>query len=99
MNPGGREESIVVSVAVQEALVALEAPAGVHVTAAPRFAPPFRNCTVPVGPCAELLFVFTVALSVTLPPAVMLLGLGTTVVDVVACVMVIDSELLLELEL
>ena len=99
MKPGGREERAVVSVAVQDALAVLEAPAGVHVAAAPRFVPPTRNCTVLVGPWAELLFVLTVAVSVTLPPAVMLLGLGTTVVVVVACVIVIDSELLLELEL
>jgi hypothetical protein len=99
MIPGGNDESVVVNLAVHEALALLVAPVGVHVVAAPRFEPPLKNCTVPDGPCAELLFEFTVAVSVTLPPEVMLLTLGVTTVDVVAWVIVIDSELLLDCEL
>ena len=70
-----------------------------HVAAAPRLLLPFKNCTVPVGPCAELLFELTVAVSVRLPPDVMLVTLGVTPVDVVACVIVTDNELLLVCEL
>jgi hypothetical protein len=57
------------------------------------------NCTVPVGPCAELLCEFTVAVSVTLPPDTTLVTLGFTTTDVVACVIVTDKVLLLEFEL
>jgi hypothetical protein len=95
MIPGGSAESVVVSFAVQEAPAELVAPAGVHVAVAPKFAPPFKNCTVPVGPTAELLLVLTVAVSVTLPPEVIDPMLEVTAVVVVACVMVIDNVLLL----
>ena len=71
---------------------------GVQVAAAPRFAPPFRNCTVPVGPCAELLVVLIFAVSVMLPPDVTLKVLLVMAVVVVAGVIEIDSVLLLELE-
>jgi hypothetical protein len=64
-------------VAVQNAAAALVASIGVHVAAAPSELEPFLNCTVPVGP-APLLFVATVAVSVTLCPEVMLVRLGTT---------------------
>jgi len=98
-NPGGRDESVVVNAAVHEAPTNVPelfvvAPAGVHVAAAPRLLLPFKNCTVPVGPCAELLFELTVAVNVTFPPDVMLVTLGVTAVDVVACVIVTDNELL-----
>jgi hypothetical protein len=59
-----------------------------QVTGAPTFVLPFENCTVPLGPTAELLPDEIVAVSVTVPPATMLLGLPTTAVVVAACVMV-----------
>jgi len=96
--PGGRAESVVVNLAVQEALVLLVAAVGAQVAAVPRFEPAFRNCTGPVGPAAELLFVLTVAVKVTVPPDAMLLALVVTAVVVVANVMVTDSELLLACE-
>ena len=104
MNSGGRDESVVVNVAVHEAPTNVPelfvvAPAGVHIAAAPRLLLPFKNCTVPVGPCAELLFELTVAVNVTPPPDVMVLALDVTVAVVVACVMVTDNELLLDCEL
>jgi len=91
MMPGGNAEIAVFSVAVQDAfaLVATLNPVGVQVAAVPRLAPPLRNCTVPVGPVAELLFVLTVAVSVTLPPDATLVTLEVTAVVVVACVIVI----------
>jgi hypothetical protein len=91
MNSGGKEESVVVSLAVQDAPAELEAPAGVQVAAAPRFDPPTRNCTVPEGPSTELLLELTVAVKVRLPPDVMLLVLGTVAVDVTAGVIVMVS--------
>ena len=96
--PGGREESVVVNVAVQKAPEPPLAAAGVQVAAAPRFALPFRNCTVPVGPFAELLLELTLAVSVTLPPEAILLKLDVTAVVVVAFVMVTDKALLLDCE-
>jgi hypothetical protein len=60
---------------------------GVHITALPKLLDPFLNCTVPVGP-APLLVVFTVAVSVTLPPDTMLVALEVTVVVVVSPVTV-----------
>jgi hypothetical protein len=64
---------------------------GVQVAAAPRLLEPFLNCTVPVGP-APLLVVFTVAVSMTVPPDAMLAGLGgASVVVVVACIIVTFS--------
>jgi hypothetical protein len=90
---GTNSESAVVSVAVHEAFPVVEAVAdvGAQVTALPKLLDPFVNCTVPVGP-APLLVVFTVAVSVTLPPDAILAGLGVTVVVVVACVIVTDRE-------
>jgi hypothetical protein len=71
---------------------------GVQVAALPKLLDPFLNCTVPVGP-APLLVVFTVAVSVTLPPDAILVGLGVTAMDVVACVTVTATVLLLVLEM
>src|SRR5215470_8205933 len=94
---GANAVSVVVNDAVHEApdvtcpLELDTAPLGVHVTAVPRFVAPFWNCTVPVGPCAELLFDEIVAVSVTDAPDVMLLGLAATPACVVAGVMVTDS--------
>ena len=96
---GGSEESVVVSFAVQEALALLVAAVGVHAAAAPRFEPPLRNCTVPVGPCAELLLVLTVAVNVTPPPEETVVAVEVTVAVVLACVIVTDRELLFAFEL
>ena len=85
--PGGNAESAVCSVAVQDAPLLLVAPAAVHVAAAPRLTPPFKNCTVPVGPCVELLPDETTAVSVTVAPDVMMVALEFAAVVVVACVM------------
>ena len=94
--PGGNADRAVVSVAVQDADVVLVAPVDLHVAAAvPRFVLPFRNCTVPPGPTAELLFVLTTAVNVTVPPEATLATLEVTAVVVVACVMVTESVLLL----
>lgn len=100
---GINSDSVVLSVAVQKALPVLEAipEVGVQLTAAPRLLAPFLNCTVPVGP-APLLLVLTVAVSVTLPPDTMLVGLAMTEVVVVAWVTVTATLLLgdvLELKL
>jgi hypothetical protein len=84
---------------VQEAPWLPLAAVGVQVAGAPRFDPPLVNCTVPVGPAAELLPELTSAVKITLPPEVMLVGLGVTVVVVVAWVIVTDSVLLVEFEL
>src|ERR1700746_2368114 len=85
--PGGRPESAVISVAVQDAPALLVAPAAVQVAAAPRLTPPFKNCTVPVGPCVELLFDETIAVSITVPPGAMVGALEFAAVVVAACVM------------
>jgi len=84
---GDRKESVVVRVAVQNAAAVLDAAVGVHVAAAESALDPFLNCTVPVGP-APLLIVATVAVSVMLPPEVMLVTFGTTWVAVAAFVTV-----------
>ena len=86
MIPGGSEERAVVNVAVQNADVPVETlnGVGVQVAAVPRLVVPFKNCTVPVGPCAELLLELTFAVSVTFPPDATLLTLEVTVVVVVA---------------
>src|SRR4030095_6166211 len=101
-NPGGRADSVVVNLAVQKALTGGApvkcAPVGVQVTAAPRFVLPLLNWTVPVGPCAELLCVFTVAVSVMLPPETTLVTFGVTFVVVAAWVIVTERVLLLEFE-
>jgi hypothetical protein len=94
---GTNSESAVVSVAVHDALVEALPDVGTHVTALPKLLDPFLNCTVPVGP-APLLVVFTVAVSVTLPPAATLARLLVTAVVVVACVTVTATVLLLVLE-
>ena len=101
MIPGGREEIVAGKVAVQNALTAGVAvlSAGVDVqVAVPRLALPLKNCTVPVGPCAELLPVFTFAESVTLPPETTLDALEVTTVVVVACAIITESALLLACE-
>lgn len=82
--------NVVTSVAVQDAAVELDAAVGVHVTGLMRVLDPFLNCIVPVGP-APLLFVATVAVSVTLPPETTLLGFGTTCVVVAALVTITVS--------
>jgi len=86
-NPGGSADSAIVNWAMQLAPAEFVAPAGVQVTAAPRFALPFLNCTVPVGPCDESLGESTLAVIVTLAPAWIVLGLAVTVVAVATCVL------------
>src|SRR5579859_2378884 len=88
---GGKAAMVVDSVAVHDAPFAPAAGAGVQVTAAPRFAAPFENCTVPVGPCAELLADVTIAVNVTIPPRATMPRLGVTCTCVAACVMVMDN--------
>src|SRR5216683_5032642 len=85
-------DSAVVSVAVQNAFPVVEAipDVGVHVAAVPRLLAPFLNCTVPVGP-APLLLVEIVAVSVTLPPAVIVVTLDVTAAVVAAFVIVTES--------
>ena len=92
-------ESAVVSVALQEAPVDPEAPAGAHVMALPTAVAPFINCTVPLGPTLLLLLDDTVAVRVTLPPDATLVGLDTTADVVVAFVIVTARVLLLVLEM
>jgi hypothetical protein len=82
---GARNASVVIKVALQ---VGIAAPAtAVHVAAAPSAVVPFMNCTVPVGlapaPVPE-----TVAVSVTLPPELMLVAELVTVVVVASPVLV-----------
>jgi hypothetical protein len=96
---GINSESAVLSVALQEAPVVPDAPAGVHVTAVPSAVDPFMNCTVPLGPTLLLLLDETLAVSVTLPPDATLAGLDVTALVVVAFVIVTASVLLLALEL
>lgn len=68
---GVRNDRVGLRVAVQKA-VAPPAPAvGVQVAGARSVLVPFMNCTVPVGP-APLLVVVTLAVSVTVPPEVIL---------------------------
>jgi hypothetical protein len=97
-NPGGSQEIVAGRLAVQNAATdgvsTLSAGVGVQVTAVPRLALPLKNCTVPVGPCAELLLVLTFALKVTLPPDTTVNALGVTTVVVVAWMMVTDRLLL-----
>jgi len=88
---------VVVSVAVHSAGAVVLAAVGVHAAALPSALVPFINCTVPVGP-APLLVVFTVAVSVTLPPGATLVALDTTPVVVVAFV-IVTAKVLLLLEL
>jgi len=86
MIPGGSEERAVVNVAVQNAEAPVETlnAVGVQAAAVPRLVAPFENCTVPVGPCAELLLELTFAVRVTLPPDATLVTLEVTVVVVAA---------------
>ena len=97
VNGGTNCESAVVNVAVQNAFPELDAVA-VQVAAVPKLLEPFLNCTVPVGP-APLLVVEIVAISVTLPPATILVTLLATAAEVAALVIVTDSVLLLPFEL
>jgi len=100
MTPGGSAESAVWNVAVHDAPITLPAlsvvaPAGTQFCAEPRLAPPLRNCTVPVGPCDELLDEDTNAVNVTLPPEAMEVGLAATAAVVAAWVIVMERVLLL----
>jgi hypothetical protein len=69
---------VVISVAVQVPGVVLVPAVGVHVAAVPSAVVPFMNWTVPVGPAALLLVPVTLAVSVTLPPELMLIALAVT---------------------
>lgn len=91
---GARNESVVVSVAVQNAVAALVPAVGTHVVATESALLPFMNWTVPVGP-APWLVVDTVAVSITLPPEAILVTEAVRVV-VVGCapVTVKDTPLL-----
>ncbi len=89
---GTNSDNVVVSVAVHKAFPEVEAvpDVGVQVTALPKVLDPFLNCTVPVGP-APLLVVEIVAVSVTLPPAVIVVTLDVTAAVVAAFVIVTES--------
>jgi hypothetical protein len=89
---GVRKDRVVGSDAVQKAAAEVVAAVGTQFIAAPMEFPPFLNCTVPVGP-TPLLFVDTVAVSVTLPPDMMVDTLGTTAVEVAAFVTVTVSAM------
>jgi hypothetical protein len=83
--PGGASsDSAIVKVAVHDPGVVLVPAVGAHVAAVPRAAVPFMNCTVLVGPAPPLVLPATLAVSVTLPPEAIDVGLEVTVV-VVAC--------------
>src|SRR3979490_2763457 len=85
---GPTKESIVDSVAVQDAALVPELAVGVHVTGVESATDPLINCTVPVGP-TPLLFVAIVAVSVTEVLVVTPVeGAATTVVEVAAFVTV-----------
>jgi len=81
MDGGAKNDSVVVSVAVQNAVAAVVPAVGVHVAAVESALLPFLNCTVPVGP-APWLVVATVAVRVTLPPEAILVTELVTVVVV-----------------
>lgn len=91
---GARNESVVLSVAVQDAVVEAVPFVVVHVAAVPSAADPFMNCTVPVGP-APWLVVATVAVNIMLPPEAIEVALAVTVV-VVAVRFPTVSETVLE---
>ena len=94
------DSEVVVIVAVHEGgLVPSKAVCAVHVTGVERLFEPFLNCTVPVGPAPLLVGPMTSAVSVTVPPAVVVVGLAETLVWVAAAVMVIESVLLVACEL
>src|SRR5713226_3886676 len=65
---GVRNDSVVISVAVQDPGVELVPAVGVQVVALPSAVDPFMNCTVPVTPAPLLVVPVTFAVSVTLPP-------------------------------
>jgi len=77
---------------VQNAFPVVEAipDVGEQFTALPSLLAPFLNGTVPVGP-APLLMVENVAISVTLPPEVIVATLEVTTAVVVAFVIVTES--------
>jgi hypothetical protein len=87
---------VVISVAVQVPGVVLVPAVGVQVAGVPRAVVPFMKVTVPVGPAALLLVPVTFAVSVTLPPELMLVALDVTTVVVTwvpaAAVTVIAGE-------
>ncbi len=91
-------EMVVVSVAVREGLFA-DPGDGTSITVPLIGVVPFKNCTgaaskfPPGAPGASPLNCVdvTVAVSVTLPPDVIVLGLAVTAIDVAACVIVTDS--------
>ena len=83
-------DKVVVRVAVQNAAAVLVAAVGVQVAATPSAPEPFLNCTVPVG-AVPLLCVDTTAVSVTVPPDLILGRLAVTAVVVVAFVTVTGS--------
>src|SRR5277367_2227380 len=70
-----------------------------HVTALVKAVEPFVNWTVPVGAAPLLVGPITVAVSVTILPAIMDVELALTAIWVVAGVMVNDSVLLVLFEL
>src|SRR5215471_1844896 len=96
LDGGAKNEMAVVRVAVQDAgmigVLVKSAPFETQFTGEPRVAEPFENWTVPVGPTSELLVVEITAVSVTMPPEATLAGAAVTVVVVVACVIVTESE-------
>ena len=85
---GYSADSAVVIVAVQYAPAVPAEPTGVQVAGAERLAVPFLNCTVPLGPALELLADATIAVSVTLPPALTVVRLEVTETWVIAFVIV-----------
>ena len=93
---GVRRDRVVISVAVQVPGVVLVPAVGVQVAGVPRAVVPFMKVTVPVGPAALLLVPVTFAVSVTLPPELMLVALDVTTVVVTwvpaAAVTVIAGE-------
>ena len=96
---GVTKDSAVDKVAVQSAPAVAVEPTGLQVTGVESVAAPFLNCTVPVGPCELLLRDETVAVRVTMPPVVTMVGEEATVVVVVAWVIVTATALLVEFEL
>jgi hypothetical protein len=92
---GVRSDSVVMSVAVHVPGAVLVPAVAVQVAGVPSAVVPLMNVTVPVGPAA--LFVpVTFAVSVTLPPELMLVPLEVTTVVVTwlpaAAVTVIEGE-------
>lgn len=73
---------MVISVAVHVPGAVLVPAVAVQVAGVPSAAVPFMNVTVPVGPAALLFVPVTFAVSVTLPPELMLVALEVTTVVV-----------------